>query len=296
MFSPIRYEEPVFRPPAEAYSAIIQATIGCSWNKCAFCEMYTTKEFRAKTFSEIQKDIKNLSSAYGPQVKKVFLADGDAFILSASRMIQILDEVNENFTRLARVSAYALPKNILQKTDEELLMIREKGLKLLYIGIESGDDELLNFLNKGENFETTYEGISKAHKAGFDTSIMIINGLGGKRYSEQHALNSARIINKLNPKFLSTLTLSFPFGPEHFKKRISFDYRQQSVVELLEELYLFIDNLDVSNVIFRSNHVSNNLALKGTLSKDKEKVLIDIKNAIDNTPADMYPPEAISSL
>ena len=290
-FTPISYDEPVFRPPAEAYSAIIQATIGCSWNKCAFCEMYSSKKFRIRNFEEIKSDISALAQAYGSNAKKVFIADGDAMVLSTNKLIPILDEINQKFYKLIRISCYALPKNILSKSEQELKQLKEKGLKLIYIGIETGDEELLKLHNKGETYDSTLKGIDKAHKAGIDTSIMIINGMGGKKYSEQHARNSAKIINELNPKYLSTLTLSFPFGIEHFKSRINFEFKQQTIVELLQELRIFINVIDVNNVIFRSNHASNSLPLKGTLSKDKEKVLEQIEIAIKNTPKHLFPIE-----
>lgn len=287
-FTPIQYEEPVFRPPAEARSAIVQATIGCSWNKCAFCEMYTSKKFRVRAFNDIKTDIEQLAHVY-KGVRKVFLADGDAFVLSVSKLIPILDEINSQFGKIQRISSYALPKDILNKTNEELLGLKKRRLKLLYIGIETGNDELLRLINKGETFKSTVEGIKKAHKAGIDTSIMIINGLGGKKYAEQHATASAEIINQINPKFLSTLTLSMPYGEEHFQKRFHGEYKQQTIVELYKELKLFIEKLDVKNVIYRSNHVSNNLPLQGTLSKDKEKLLSEIEEAIGNTPENKYP-------
>lgn len=287
-FSPIQYDEPVFRPPAEARSAIIQATIGCSWNKCAFCEMYTSKKFRARSFNDIKSDIAQLAKIY-KGVRKVFLADGDAFVLSASRLIPVLDEINNQFGRIQRISSYALPKDIINKTDEELLELKRRGLKLLYIGIETGNDELLTLIDKGESFNSTIDGILKAHSAGIETSIMIINGLGGKKYSNQHAIQSAEIINRLNPKFLSTLTLSMPYGENHFKQKFKGDYKQQTIVELYEELKRFIEKLQVENVIYRSNHVSNNLPLQGTLSKDKEKLLAEINEAIKNTPKNKYP-------
>jgi radical SAM superfamily enzyme YgiQ (UPF0313 family) len=291
LFSSVKYNQPVFRPPAEAYSAIVQVTLGCSWNKCAFCEMYTTKQFKSRNIDDIKNDIRALS-ALDYRYRKVFLADGDAFVLSASKLLPILEDINKSFKNPLRISAYALPKNILSKTNEELVSLRENGLKLLYIGIESGDDELLRFFNKGETYKSTVDGIKKAHNAGFDTSVMIINGLGGKLYSEQHALNSAKLINEINPKFLSTLTLSFHFGSEHFSDRINFDFRQQTVRELLIELKMFIEDLNVENVIFRSNHVSNNLALKATLSKDKQMVISQIEHEIQNIPAGLFPPEA----
>lgn len=281
------YDEPVFRPPAEARSAIIQATLGCSWNKCAFCEMYTSKKFKVKAIKVLKKEIEILSKYYSG-AKKIFLADGNAFVLSANKLIPILNEINSQFGRIQRISSYALPKDILNKSDAELKQLKELGLKLLYIGIETGDDELLKLINKGETFHSTIEGILKAQEAGIDASIMIINGLGGKKYSENHALKSAKIINELNPKFLSTLTLSLPYGLDHFTKKFKGEYQQQTIVELYKELRLFIENLDVENVIFRSNHVSNNLILKGTLSRDKELIIEQINGAIRSTPLKVF--------
>jgi len=288
MYLPISYNEPLFRPPAEAYSAIIQATIGCSWNKCSFCEMYSSKQFKVKNFSNIENDIIKLANFY-KGVKKVFLADGDAFVLASNKLIPILKSIDQHFGKIQRVSSYALPKNILAKSDDELKELRSLGLKLLYIGIETGDDELLNLINKGETYKSTVEGIIKAHNAGIDTSIMIINGLGGKTYSIQHALKSAKIINEINPKFLSTLTLSFPFGENHYNKRFSGIYQQQTMVELFEELKIFIDNLNINNVIFRSNHVSNKLNLQGTLCKDKDILINNLNTAIKSTPYNLMP-------
>ena len=291
MFFPsIEYDEPVFRPPGEARSAIIQATLGCSWNKCVFCEMYTSKKFRARSIEELKPEIETLAKVYSG-VKKIFLADGDAFVLSANKLFPILNEINNQFGKLQRISSYALPKDILDKSDQELKELRSLGLKLLYIGIETGDDKLLKLINKGETFNSTVDGILKAHEAGIDTSIMILNGLGGKEYAEQHALKSAEIINRINPKFLSTLTLSFPYGVDHFQNRFNGNYQQQTIVELFKELKMFIENIDVKNVIFRSNHVSNNLILKGTLSKDKNNLIDLLNEAIQNTNPDIYPSE-----
>jgi len=287
-FSPIKYDEPVFRPPGEARSAILQATLGCSWNKCTFCEMYSSKKFKSRSFEELKPEIKKIASAY-KGVKKIFLADGNAFVLSANKLIPILNEINHQFGKIQRVSSYALPKDILIKSESELEELRKLGLKLLYVGIETGDDELLKKINKGETFNSTVDGILKAHNAGIDTSIMIINGLGGRKYSKQHALNSAEIINKVNPKFLSTLTLSLPYGEEHFQEKFNGEYQQQSIVGLFEELKMFIENLNVENVIYRSNHVSNNLILKGTLSKDQDQLIGMLNSAIKNTAKDIYP-------
>ncbi len=290
-FLPVKYDEPLFRPPAEAYSAIVQVTLGCSYNQCAFCEMYKTKKFSIKSFEEIKRDISILSDYYSG-VKRVFLADGDAMVLSTNKLIPILEEINSKFGRLQRISSYALPSNILSKTDEELKQLRQLGLKLLYVGVESGDDEVLSLVNKGETYLSTVAGIKMAHNAGIDTSVMILNGLGGKKYSKQHALGCAKIINETNPKFLSTLTLSFPLGEKRFIDKTDGQYQQQTVVELMEELKLFISGLEVKNVIFRSNHVSNNLILEGVLSDDKEKLLKKIDDYIAITSSNDFPIQA----
>ncbi|NOQ24444.1 MAG: radical SAM protein [Bacteroidales bacterium] len=288
LLNTIKYDEPVFRPPGEARSAIIQATLGCSWNKCAFCEMYTSKNFKSRNFEELKSEIETLSRYY-KGAKKIFLADGNAFVLSANKLIPILDEINKQFGKLQRISSYALPKDIMIKSESELKDLRSRGLKLLYVGIETGDNELLKLINKGETFNSTVDGILKAHNAGIDTSIMILNGLGGKKYSQQHALKSAEIINKISPKFLSTLTLSLPYGVEHFQEKFNGEYQQQTIVELFEELKLFIENIKAENIIFRSNHVSNNLNLKGTLSKDNDQLVEMLQQAIINTPNNKYP-------
>jgi radical SAM superfamily enzyme YgiQ (UPF0313 family) len=281
------YNEPLFRPPAEAGSAIIQATLGCSWNRCAFCEMYTSKKFKIRKIEELKPEIQALARTY-LGTKKVFLADGNAFVLSPKILMPILEEINIQFGRIQRISSYALPKDILCKTDDELKKLRELGLKLLYIGIETGDDELLRLIDKGETYNSTIDGILMAHSAGIDTSIMIINGLGGRKYSRQHAISSARIINQVNPKYLSTLTLSLPFGIQHFQNKFNGEYIPLSIVELFEELRTFISLTELNSVIYRSNHVSNNLVLKGTLSKDKDSLLQQIDTAIGKTPRDVY--------
>lgn len=252
--------------------------------------MYQSKKFRVRKPEEVFPEIEKMA-AYNPDVKRVFLADGNAFVFSAEKLIPYLDKINQHYPGLQRISTYALPADILAKTPEQLVEIRKKGLKLLYIGIESGDNEVLKLINKSETHESMTEGILKAHAAGFDTSIMILNGLGGKKLSKQHALNSAKIINSINPKFLSTLTLSFPYGSDHFTKKLGQDFEPLTVKELFQELKIFIENIEANNVIFRSNHVSNNLNLNGTLSKDKVALVDTLTRAIAQTPIDMMPPD-----
>jgi len=292
---PFQYNEPLFRPPSEARSLILQLTLGCSWNRCAFCEMYTSKHFQARKSEDIELEIDQLKR-HEPMVRKIFLADGNAFVLSFNKLIKVLEKLKASFPKLMRVSAYALPKDILSKSDDELSNLVASGLKLLYVGIESGDDELLGRINKGETFSTTAEALMKARNAGMKLSVMVLNGLGGKNLSEQHAINSALLINKIQPEYLSTLVLSFPYGESHFKQRFDGDFQALSTVELIAEMGLFIKYLDVENTIFRSDHASNYLILKGILNRDKELLLDRINHVLDNPANAALCPEWLRGL
>jgi radical SAM superfamily enzyme YgiQ (UPF0313 family) len=280
-YFPIQYNEPLFRPPAEANSLIFQVTLGCSWNKCAFCEMYTSKQFKVKKEEEIISEIHNVASIY-PEVRRIFLADGNAMALSTNKLKSILTAINEAFPKIGRISAYALPKDISSKSLDDLIELRNLGLKLIYVGIESGDDQVLKFVNKGETYNSTVAGLLKAKKAGLKNSIMILNGLGGRKYSQQHAINSARILNEIQPEYASTLVLSFPFGIERFQQRFADKYIPMSVTELIKEMEIFIDHTQLKGTIYRSNHASNYLVLKGTLSRDKHKLLKQIGDVLEN--------------
>ena len=177
MHIPLNYNEPLFRPPSEAYSLILQATFGCSWNKCAFCEMYSSKKFKVKDPEVFEKEVKAVADA-SPDVRKIFLADGNAMVLSFNKLKNILKVINEHFPKVIRISAYALPADLISKTESELKELQGLGLKLIYVGIESGDDELLKLINKSETFDTTLEGLLKSKSAGIKSSVMILNGLG----------------------------------------------------------------------------------------------------------------------
>lgn len=286
-FNPISYQEPLFRPPSEAYSLILQVTYGCSWNRCAFCEMYSTKKFRIRKEVEIIAEIKKAAEYY-PDVKKVFLADGDALVLPLPMLLSVLKAIREAFPGVNRISSYALPRNILNKTDDELKQLYDAGLKLIYLGIESGDDELLKIINKGESYESTTLALKRFHAAGINSSVMILLGLGGKKFSKQHAINSAKIVNETQPLYCSTLVLSFPFDVAHFRKKFKDDYQEMNIQDLLEELRLFLSNTKLISTVFRSDHASNYLSLKGTLGRDKEKMLLTIDKALNN-PAMLRP-------
>ena len=296
MFYPhIAYDEPLFRPPSEAGSLIFQVTLGCSWNRCAFCEMYTSKSFRTKKEEDVFTEI-NAMQVYGTDIRKVFLADGNAFVLSFKRLSRILDRLNETFPKLRRISAYALPKDILSKTDEELRLLADKGLKLLYVGIETGDEELLQLINKGETYESTSQALIRARRAGIKLSVMILNGLGGRKYSEQHAINSARIVNEIQPEYLSTLVLSFPYGVAHFKKRFGGDFEELTKMELILEMGNFLSGLELESTVFRSDHASNYLVLKGILNHDKDKLLKRIAKVLEDPDHSKLRPEWLRGL
>jgi len=291
----LQYSQPLFRPPSEAKSVILQVTDGCSWNKCGFCEMYSSKKFKIKNIDIINSEI-DLLAPYAEQVRKVFLADGNAMVLSYSKLMRILDKLNNTFPKLNRVSAYALPSDIKSKTDKELETLTNAGLKLLYTGIETGDDDLLRIINKGETMQSSIDSLVRARKVGIKLSVMILNGLGGKRFSNQHAINSAFVVNKTQPEYLSTLVLSFPLGIEHFKKRLNSEFIQMSTLELIEEMGNFISRLELDNTIFRSDHASNYLVLKGVLNRDKQKLLTRIGNVLNNNESNSLRPEWLRGL
>jgi len=291
----INYHEPLFRPPSEAYSFILQVTLGCAWNKCAFCEMYSSKQFKVRSEEDIFADIDSME-AYGEQYRKIFLADGNAMVLSFDKLSRILDKLKDTFPKMTRVSAYALPKDIAAKSDEELKALADKGLKLLYVGIESGDDELLQRINKGENFESTSHALQRARKAGIKLSVMILNGLGGKNYSQQHAINSAKVVNEIQPEFLSTLVLSYPYGEEHFMKKFDGEFIPLNTIELIAEMKVFIETLELNQSVFRSDHASNYLILRGNFPRDKEEMLSRINGVLDDPANAKLRPEWMRGL
>jgi radical SAM superfamily enzyme YgiQ (UPF0313 family) len=286
---PLQYDMPLFRPPSEARSLIFQVTLGCSWNRCGFCEMYPDKPFRAKSEAMVRQEIIKAATVF-PGANKVFLADGNALVLSFRRLNNILETINTHFPELNRISSYALPQDILSKSTEQLAQLQKNGLKLIYVGIESGDDDVLRRINKGETFESTRRGLVKAKQAGIKTSVMILTGLGGKKYMEAHAINSAKIVNLTQPDYLSTLVLMFPHGLNHFKKRFSGTYIPMSIEDTLRETEIFLRHTELERTVFRSDHASNYLILKGILSRDKNKMLDKIRETLrDPDQTDIRP-------
>ena len=278
---PINYHEPLFRPPSEGKSLIIQITLGCSWNKCSFCEMYTSKQFKARNEEDVFADIDSFIP-YRNQIQKIFLADGDPLVLSTPRLLRILEKLNQTFPNLRRISTYASPSNLSRKSIPELEDLKNAGLSLLYVGIESGDSEVLHAIQKGETFETTIEGLNKSKSVGMDSSVMIINGVGGTELSDQHAINSAMVLNATQPKYASTLVLTAHKGLEHYKNRYLGTFTELSPIQLFQEMKLFMSHLELDQTIFRSDHASNSSVLKGVLGRNKERIEQQIEDAINN--------------
>jgi len=278
---PIRYVKPVYRPPSEAQSLILPVTDGCSWNKCTFCEMYTAphKRFRPRDEEEVLENIRRCGEQLGGGVERIFLADGDALTLSTRRLVTILEAIRRDLPNVRRVSSYCLPRNLRKKSAAELRELAELGLSLVYVGAESGDDEVLARVNKGETCATTRESLDKLQEAGIKRSVMILNGLGGQALSRQHAINSAALMNAVQPEYLATLVVSFPQGEARLRENFP-DFEPLSVLGLMQEMELLLSELELKRTIFRSDHASNWLILKGTLGADKPRLLQELRAAI----------------
>jgi radical SAM superfamily enzyme YgiQ (UPF0313 family) len=278
---PIRYVDPVFRPPSEAESLILPLTDGCSWNQCTFCEMYTApqKRFRARKEEEVIESIRRCGERFGRELRRVFLADGDALVLPTRRLLAALDAIRRELPGVRRVSSYCLPRNLRKKSEAELGELAAAGLSMVYVGAESGDDEVLARVNKGETYASTLEALEKLGQAGIRRSVMILNGLGGQVLSRQHAERSAALINAAQPEYLATLVVSFPKGEERLRAGFP-GWEPLGVVGLMQEMEIFLSALELERTVFRSDHASNWLVLKGTLGADQQRLLQELRAAI----------------
>lgn len=271
----------VFRPPGEADSLIIRATIGCSHNACTFCIMYKDVKFRIRSLDELTEIIK-VAAISLPMTRRVFIADGNALVLSTEKLLKLLAILKNYFPKLSRVTCYGGPKDILRKTVTELTILREAGLRTIYLGIESGDNEVLSEVKKGVTSEEMVEAGRKVLTSGIKLSAMIILGLGGKKHSAKHALNTARVVSAINPTMLSTLTLTLYEGTPLWKASQNGTFSPLSDLETLHELKQIMENINLTRpCIFRSNHISNLVPLAGTLNKDKEILISEINEVIE---------------
>jgi len=278
---PVRYVDPVYRPPSEADSLILPVTDGCSWNRCTFCEMYTApqKKFRARDEAETLDAIRRCGQQLGGEVRRIFLADGDALVLPTRRLLGVLRAIREHLPAVHRVSSYCLPRNLRRKSVAELRELADAGLALAYVGAESGDDDVLAKASMGETYASTLDALIKLGEAGIRRSVMILNGLGGEALWQQHADNSARLANAAQPEYLATLVVSFPLGEERFRAGFP-DWRPLTIPGLLGEIERFLSGLELRRTVFRSDHASNWLVLKGTLGADKERLLGEVRAAL----------------
>ncbi|MEW6070980.1 MAG: radical SAM protein [Planctomycetota bacterium] len=293
----IRYEGSLFRPPSEAESLILQATIGCSYNECTFCGMYRDKAFRVRPLAELRAEIEWARRHLGAErVRKVFLADGDALVAKASFLWAICAALREAFPNLRRISCYASPQALQVRTVEEMRELRDAGVTLYYLGIESGDDEVLALLKKGVDSAEMIRVAGKAHAAGVALSTMILLGVGNRALSAAHARGSARIVNAIQPRFLSTLVVAPVPGTPLWEDVRAGRADLMTPPELAAELRAFLAGLELAGTIFRANHASNYLPLSGTLPKDKARMLGELDQVLADPDRARFVPEWMRGL
>ncbi|MBT7611318.1 MAG: radical SAM protein [Bacteriovoracaceae bacterium] len=296
---PINYEQPVFRPPSEWKSLLIQVTIGCSNNKCTYCDMYRSKSYRERSFEDIKRDLDKAYLFYKDLNKlpdKIFLCDGDALGAPMPLLLSVLDYINELFPNTRRIGVYATAENILKKTRQQLIQLSEKKLTIAYLGLESGDDKVLHMIVKGNNASDMEEASIKIKECGFKLSTIAMLGVGGKKYSSQHVKNTAKLLGSTSPQFFSFLTtFAVPGTPYHTMVERNL-IEPLTSKELLQEMYDIIKlaKLKTNSIIFRANHVSNLYPIAGVLPKDRVKILNELKQWISETPEDVYPKRPIN--
>ena len=269
------YEEPVFRPPSEARSLILQITIGCSQNQCRFCGMYKMKQFRIRDVAEIAAEIDVIPEGHRHHYQRIFLADGDALVYPQQELIEILDLLNEKFLNLTRVGIYASPRSLTTKNVEELEQLKLRKLRILYFGLESGDAQTMELVNKGYSPKQMLELCRKAQEAGIKLSITAILGLAGRDRSREHAIATAEWINQLSPEYFSLLTMFQRHNDSYFEM-----IKPLTNGEIIEEALMIVERLRPRKTILRSNHVSNILNLAGSYPKDREKMIAQTEAAL----------------
>jgi len=274
----MRYEGRVFRPPSEGRSLIIQATIGCAHNECAFCSMYKEKQFRPRKTEDVIEDIKESRDMY-PYVKRVFIADGNALALSMERLVPILKSIKETFPECERIGVYGAPMDINRKSEDELKTLKELGLGIIYLGLESGSDQVLTLMKKGVTAAEMIESAQKVKNVGIPLSVTVISGLGGQKHSEEHARDTGDVLSRMNPDYIGVLTLMIDEMAEIHEMIENESFKLLSSKEVLDELYEIVAGIDVEKCMFRSNHASNYFSLAGDLPTDKERLLEEIKMA-----------------
>ena len=278
----MRYEGNIYRPPSEAYSLIVQVTVGCTHNKCTFCSMYKDKKFHIRKLEDVLEDLAWARKSY-PRVERIFLCDGDALCLSNSRLLPILSYIKENFPECERVTVYGRANDALKKTDEELRELYEAGITMVYIGAESGSGKVLKDINKGETRQQIIDGVKKIEASGMMASVTFISGLAGKAGWREHAVETGRMISEMSPSYVALLTLLVDSSVPMAKDIESGKMELLSAEEVMAETLLMLQNTEVTKkCVFRSNHASNYLSLKGNLPDDREAMMDLIRKAMSD--------------
>ena len=276
----MRYEGRVFRPPSEAYSLIVQATVGCSHNKCAFCDMYKEKKFHVRPLPDVLEDIDLARAAYR-RIDRIFLADGDALILKTDTLLAILDHIGKVIPECRRVGIYSSPRSIALKPPEDLERLRRAGLGIAYLGLESGNEEILKQMNKGQTAAQVVEAGRKVRAAGLALSVTAISGLGGRARWEQHAIDTAKALSAMKPEYIGLLTLRLYSGTPLMEWMERGEFETLEPLELAAETKLLLEHLDSEGSVFRSNHASNYVVLAGTLNADRPAMIAKLDAVLE---------------
>lgn len=275
----IHYEGTIWRPPSEAGSLIVQATIGCAHNQCTFCTMYKDKKFRIRSVEEIKQDIAYAGKTYGRQIRKLFLADGDALSMPTKDLLLVIAYAKEQMPWLISISSYGTALDVIHKGENELKELKEAGLSMVYMGAESGDETILKEIRKGITKQQLIEAGKLLKQAGILNSLTLISGLGGRKFLKEHAVNSAHLISEIKPEYLGFLTLMIEEEAVLYKKIKAGEMELLQPEDVMEEMRLFLEHVDSEGTVFRSNHASNYVMLKGTLNKDRDLMLAQVKKA-----------------
>ena len=277
----MRYEGRVFRPPSEAFSLIVQVTVGCSNNSCKFCDMYKEKKFHLRPLEDVLYDFELARRAY-PHIERVFLADGDALVRKSDDLLIILEHIKKTIPECQRITSYASPQSLLfSKTPEELKQLRNAGLEMVYVGLESGSESVLSLMDKRVTPAQTTEAVKKAKDAGMKVSVTAISGLGGRAQSEEHAIMTGKVLSEMKPEYIGLLTLMVEPGTPLYDWVNNKSFELLSPVEVLNETKLMLENTDSEGSVFRMNHASNYLSLRGTLNADTPRMIKEINDALD---------------
>ncbi|MHA3963158.1 MAG: radical SAM protein [Candidatus Thorarchaeota archaeon SMTZ1-45] len=280
------YEGSIWRPPSEARSLILQATVGCSHNACIFCVSYKQKSYKVRGAKGVQSDLNTLPHEYKQHVKRVFLADGNALAMSTDELIKTLNVLKPELPMLERVGIYGYARDVRDKTVDNLISIKDAGLGIVYLGLETGDDELLRWARKGVGSRENIDACKKIRNASIPLSLTIILGLGGLEHSERHAQATAKALNEIDPEYIGALTLMTPPGTRISEMIKDREFEPMDPMDILKELKILVEGLELTNCIFRTNHASNYLPIRGTLGRDKEamvQVLSDIIRSDDES-------------